>query len=97
MKSFKDGANPDVSSYDFPDGLESVTFNNASKQLCFVLVVKYAPETPADEPAEEEKDPTSIESAEAAPAGAVRKLFRDGRIVIVSGDKEFTLSGTPLK
>lgn len=65
MKSFKDGANPDVSSYDFPDGLESVTFNNAGKQLCFVLVMKYAPETPADEPAEEEKDPTSIESAEA--------------------------------
>ncbi len=92
MKSFKDGANPDVSSYDFPDGLESVTFKNAGKQTCFVLEADY--ENPKTE--EEGGEPSGISEAEAVAAPAARKVLRNGQIIVVRNGKEYTLTGQPL-
>ena len=41
MQSYKDGANPDVNTYTFAEGLSEVVFKNAGEQVCFVLEVDY--------------------------------------------------------
>lgn len=40
MKSYKDGTNPDVISFDL-GGVPSFTFTNTGEQVCFVLCVEY--------------------------------------------------------
>ena len=62
-------------------------FKNAGEQACFVLEVNYnAP------------DPSGIKDAtsENVAAKAV-KMMKDGRLVIVKGGAEYSVSGTLLK
>lgn len=87
MKSYKDGKNPDINTYTFAEGLSEVIFKNAGEQACFVLEVNYnAP------------DPSGIKDAtsENVAAKAV-KMMKDGRLVIVKGGAEYSVSGTLLK
>ncbi|MCR5152483.1 MAG: hypothetical protein K6A98_04940 [Prevotella sp.] len=44
MESFKDGANPDVRSFDISNK-KKITFTNSGDQLCYVFAVEYAEET----------------------------------------------------
>ena len=41
LKSFKDGANPDVRSFTLETPASTVTFTNSGEQLCYVLVVEF--------------------------------------------------------
>lgn len=41
LMCFKDGANPDVRSYELREATSSFTFTNSGEQLCYVLVVEF--------------------------------------------------------
>lgn len=86
MKSWKDPSNPDVYTYTFPGGVESFTFTNTGDQNYFVMEANYDASTAVAGVAEAQK-------AEAA----VVKTVKNGQIVIVKGDAEYSVSGAQLK
>lgn len=86
MKSFKDGANPDVNTYSFPGGVTEFTFTNTGEQNYFVIEANYDATTAVAGVAEAEK-------AEAA----VVKTVKNGQIVIVKGDAEYSVAGAQIK
>lgn len=86
MNSYKDGANPDVITFSFPEGVTSFTFTNTGEQVCFVIEANYDP-----------TDAKSVEAAtESAPAKVV-KAVKNGRLVIVNGNAEYSVSGAQMK
>lgn len=85
MTSFKDGANPDVNTYVFPGGLSEVTFTNTGEQVMFVIEADFSPTGVA-----------SVATDNAAAAKAV-KVAKNGSIVIVKGDAEYSVAGAQMK
>lgn len=87
MTSFRNDANPnpDVNTYVFAGGVTEFTFTNEGDQNYFVMEASY--------------DPTGVAGvAEAQKASsAVVKTVKNGQIVIVKGDAEYTVSGAQLK
>lgn len=86
MQSYKDGANPDVFTYVFPEGAETITFTNAGEQVIFVIEANYDPTGVA-----------GVSAAESAASAEAKTVVKDGRIVIVKGDAEYSVSGAQLK
>lgn len=86
MKSFKDGANPDVNTYAFPGGVTEFTFTNTGEQNYFVIEANYDATTAV----------AGVAVAEKADA-AVVKTVKNGQIVIVKGDAEYSVTGAQLK
>jgi hypothetical protein len=44
----------------------------------------------------QKRDHTGIESVDSQPSVSARKIFRDGQVLIIRGDKTYTLTGQPL-
>ena len=85
MQSYKDGENPDVNTYTFKDGVESLTFTNAGEQVCFVIEADYS--TVA----------TGITSANETVSAPINKVIENGRITILRNNTKYSVAGTILK
>lgn len=86
MSSIQNGANPDVYTYTFPGGVESFTFTNTGDQNYFVMEANYDASTAVAGVAEAQKA-----------VAAVVKTVKNGQIVIVKGDAEYSVSGAQVK
>lgn len=85
MTSFRDGANPDVNTYTF-NGVSSFTFTNKGEQNYFVIQVSYDAPTGI----------TNVTKAEKNTQPTIKKV-KNGKVVIVKGDKEYTIGGARIK
>ena len=85
MQSYKDGENPDVNTYTFKDGVESLTFTNAGEQVCFVIEADYSAVA------------TGITSANETVSAPINKVIENGRITILRNNTKYSVAGTILK
>lgn len=85
MQSYKDFENPDVNTYTFKDGVESLTFTNTGEQVCFVIEADYSAVA------------TGITSANETVAVTINKVIENGRITILRNNTKYSVAGTILK
>ena len=85
MQSYKNLENPDVNTYTFKDGVESLTFTNAGEQVCFVIEADYSAVA------------TGITSANETVSAPINKVIENGRITILRNNTKYSVAGTILK
>lgn len=85
MQSYKNLKNPDVNTYTFKDGVESLTFTNAGEQVCFVIEADYSAVA------------TGITSANETVSAPINKVIENGRITILRNNTKYSVAGTILK
>ena len=85
MQSYKDFENPDVNTYTFKDGVESLTFTNTGEQVCFVIEADYSAVA------------TGITSAYETVSAPINKVIENGRITILRNNTKYSVAGTVLK
>lgn len=85
MQSYKNFDNPDVNTYTFKDGVESLTFTNAGEQVCFVIEADYSAVA------------TGITSANETVSAPINKVIENGRITILRNNTKYSVAGTILK
>ena len=85
MQSYKDFENPDVNTYTFKDGVESLTFTNTGEQVCFVIEADYSAVA------------TGITSANETVSAPINKVIENGRITILRNNTKYSVAGTVLK
>lgn len=83
MMCFKDGANPNVCTYEI-GGLPSFTFTNTGEQLCFILKVTYG-------------EPAGIKNVTTVSAAKVVKAIENGQLVIKAANGKFNVAGARVK
>lgn len=83
MQSYKNGANPDVNTYDM-DGVTEFTFTNTGEQVCFVLEVSYTPSS------------AGLENI-AVDNVTVKKVIKNGALVIETANGKFNAAGLFVK
>lgn len=85
MQSYKNLENPDVNTYTFKDGVESLTFTNTGEQVCFVIEADYSAVA------------TGITSANETVSAPINKVIENGRITILRNNTKYSVAGTILK
>ena len=85
MQSYKNLENPDVNTYTFKDGVESLTFTNTGEQVCFVIEADYSAVA------------TGITSANETVSAPINKVIENGRITILRNNTKYSVAGTVLK
>ena len=84
-QSYKNLENPDVNTYTFKDGVESLTFTNTGEQVCFVIEADYSAVA------------TGITSANETVSAPINKVIENGRITILRNNTKYSVAGTVLK